>query len=312
MPDPWVVLAAAALEGAVGYPQGLHARLPHPVAWLGAMIGGLEARLNQHRFDERVRGLLGVTTLLLVVAAAILAGLLVETLARALPFGMLLVVVAGAFGLAARSLWDHVVAVDRALKAGDLPAARDAVGRIVGRDVEAMDDGEVAAAALESLAESLGDGMIAPLFWLLIAGLPGLFAYKAMNTADSMIGHREPRWRAFGWAAARTDDLANLIPARISGALISLVAGRGWRTMLRDAGKHASPNAGWPEAAMAGALGVRLGGAVRYDGVVTERPEFGDGPPPTPSDLVRGLGLYGRALAVVAVGLLLGGLLWPR
>ena len=170
----------------------------------------------------------------------------------------------------------------------------------------------VCAAALESLAESFNDGVVAPLFWFLVGGLAGLFAYKAVNTADSLIGHREEPYRCFGWAAARTDDLMNLVPARIAGALIALVAGRGWRVMLRDARKHASPNSGWPEAAMAGALQVRLGGPASYDGVPHARPTFGEGPRPSPLDLRRGLGLYLRACAVLAAALALGGLAWPR
>jgi adenosylcobinamide-phosphate synthase len=157
----------------------------------------------------------------------------------------------------------------------------------------------VAAAALESLAESFNDGVVAPAFWLTVGGLPGLFAYKAVNTADSMIGHKEPRWRSFGWAAARADDALNLAPARLAGALIALAGGGGWRVMLRDARKHASPNAGWPEAAMAGALDVRLGGPACYDGVLNDRPAFGDGRPPEARDLRRGLGVYVRACGLL-------------
>jgi adenosylcobinamide-phosphate synthase len=195
---------------------------------------------------------------------------------------------------------------------GDLPAARAAVAMIVGRDTGALDREGVAAAALESLAESFNDGVVAPLFWFLVGGLAGLFAYKAVNTADSIIGHREEPYRCFGWASARADDLMNLIPARIAGALIALVAGRGWAVMLRDAGKHASPNSGWPEAAMAGGLGVQLGGPASYDGVPHPRPTFGGGSRPSPLDLRRGLGLYLRACGIVAAALALGGLAWPR
>jgi adenosylcobinamide-phosphate synthase len=183
---------------------------------------------------------------------------------------------------------------------------------IVGRDTGALDREGVAAAALESLAESFNDGVVAPLFWFLVGGLAGLFAYKAVNTADSIIGHREEPYRCFGWAAARTDDLMNLIPARIAGALIALVAGRGWAVMLGEAGKHASPNSGWPEAAMAGGLGVQLGGPASYDGVPHQRPTFGNGPRPSPLDLRRGLGLYLRACGILAAALALGGLAWPR
>lgn len=313
MADPWLVLAAALVEGVLGYPDRLHERIPHPVAWIGAALSGFERRWNLRRFGEGRRRLLGGLTLAIIVAIAAIAGHAVEAVAAMWrPWGVAVVVAAGALGLAARSLWDHVSAVKAALGAGDLARARTAVARIVGRDTHTLDAGEVAAAALESLAESLCDGVIAPLFWFLVGGLPGLFAYKAINTADSLIGHREPRWRAPGWAAARTDDLANLLPARIAGLAICLVAGRGWGTMTRDAPRHASPNAGWPEAAMAGALCVRLGGAVAYDGVDTSRPVFGEGRAVQSADLASGLGLYARVLALGAVGLLAGGLLWPH
>ena len=303
--DPWIVLAAAAVEGAFGYPR----RLPHPVVWIGAALGRLEAALT-HGGDLRRRAA-GILTLLLVAGAAGLSGFLVDRFLQG--WALILTIALASTGLAARSLYDHVAAVSRALDPGaNLPLARAAVAMIVGRDTAALDEAGVAAAALESLAESFNDGVVAPLFWFLIAGPAGLFAYKAVNTADSMIGHREEPYRCFGWAAARADDLMNLIPARIAGALIALVAGCGWRVMWRDAAKHVSPNSGWPEAAMAGALGVRLGGPASYDGVPHERPTFGEGPRPSPLDLRRGLGLYLRACAVLAAALALGGLLWPR
>ncbi len=199
-------------------------------------------------------------------------------------------------GLAQRSLHDHVRPVATALDAGDVIGARQAVGMIVGRDTQALDEAGVARAAIESLAESFCDGVVAPLFWLLVAGLPGLWVYKAINTADSLIGHREPRWRAFGWAAARIDDGANLLPARLGGVLICLAAGRGWRVMSRDAHEHASPNAGWTEAAMAGALDLRLAGPVSYDGVAHEKPWIGDGGMGAgAADIKAALRLYRRA-----------------
>jgi adenosylcobinamide-phosphate synthase len=308
--DPWLVLAAAGVEGAVGYPERLHRRVPHPVGWIAALIGVMERRFNAGGPGRRRA--MGVATLLVVAGAAAGVGVTLDRLTEGSAWGLVLAAVLGAFGLAARSLYDHVAAVARPLAAGDLGGAREAVGRIVGRDVQALDAEGVAAAALESLAESFNDGVVAPLFWFLVGGLAGLFAYKAVNTADSLIGHREAPFTHFGWAAARGDDLLNLIPARIAGAAICLVAGRGWRTMLRDAGKHASPNSGWPEAAMAGTLGVRLGGPASYDGVATERPAFGDGPRPAAGDLARGLRLYFRACALLALALAVGGFVWPR
>ena len=308
--DPLLVLAAAGVDAAFGYPAWVHRRLPHPVVWLGAAISGLEARWNRPGRPPLTRRLLGVGTLLIVAGLAATAGWLAEQAPAS--FAAILIVVLGSVGLAQRSLYDHVAAVLRALQAADLPGARQAVGMIVGRDVDALDEAGVAAAALESLAESFNDGVAAPLFWFLVGGLPGLFAYKAVNTADSLIGHREARWADFGWAAARTDDVMNLIPARMAGALVALAGGGGWRVMWRDARKHASPNSGWPEAAMAGALCLRLGGPASYDGVASERPTFGDGRRPTPADLRRGLSVYVTACALLCAALLAGAILWPR
>lgn len=314
-PWPWVVALALGLEAALGYPAALNRAAGHPVAWPAAVIEALERRWNRPASSDRRRRLLGVVLVVLLVAACSLFGAAIQgVLGASLP-GLTLVALAATTGLAQRSLHDHVAAVLLPLQAGDLPAARAAVAMIVGRDTEALDAEAVAAAALESLAESFNDGVVAPAFWLLIGGLPGLFVYKSVNTADSLVGHKEPRWRMFGWAAARTDDLMNLVPARLAGVLITLAGGAGWRVMFRDARLHASPNAGWPEAAMAGALGVQLGGDARYDGLTTPRPAFGDGPRPTPADLARGLRLYRRAclllwLIPVAIGLIVA--LAPR
>ena len=308
----WRTLAALGFEAAVGYPDALHRRLPHPVAWLGAALDRLERQFNQARFSDRARQTLGALTLLLVAGAAALAGAGLQTLFAGSAWGIAAFALVASVGLAQRSLFDHVAPIARALDRGDLAQARLAVGRIVGRDVEQLDASQVAAAGLESLAESFNDGVVAPTFWLLVAGLPGLFAYKAVNTADSLIGHMEPRWRAFGWAAARTDDLMNLVPARIAGLLIVLVTRRGLLTMLRDAPAHASPNAGWPEAAMAGALQRRLGGPAAYDGVATARPQFGRGAPPDAADLRRGLRVYVAACALMWAALAAGGLAWAR
>ena len=305
--NPWIVLAAAMLEAAVGYPDALHRRLPHPVVWIGTLISTLEARLNRPDFSQALRLILGVATLLVIIGVSGLAGWLITTFA-----GPWAVVIVGVVGLAQRSLFDHVRAVARPLSAGDLDGARRAVGMIVGRDTQRLDEAGVAGAAIESLAESFCDGVVAPMFWFVVAGLPGLFIYKAVNTADSLIGHREPRWRSFGWASARFDDLLNLIPARLAGVLIAVAGQGGWKVMLRDAGKHASPNAGWPEAAMAGALGVRLGGPAWYDGEVSNRPVLGQGRAPEPADLARSLKVYLVACAILWLMLAAGGFAWLR
>ncbi len=304
MDDPWIILCALAIDALVGYPAVLQRHVPHPVVWIGKAITALEMRWN--RPDAGYRKASGLVCVFLVAGAAGLSGLALEMA------GPVAVAVAGSLGLAQRSLYDHVAAVAKALEGHDLPAARDAVAKIVGRDVQALDDAGVATAALESLAESFNDGVAAPLFWFLLGGLPGLFIYKAVNTADSMIGHMEPRWRAFGWAAARIAAAMNGLPARRAGVLGGVAGWGGWRVMWRDARKHASPNAGWTEAAMAGALHLRLGGPATYDGVVHDRPRFGDGLPATVVDLRRGLRLYVVACGILWALVALGGFAWRQ
>ncbi len=311
----WLPAAALAVEACIGYPRALYARIAHPVVWLGKLIEALEHRWNGPSRSEAARGALGVVTMTIVAGSAAAVGYAIQTGAQRLPYGILIVVLVATVGLAQRSLYTHVRDVLRPLARDDLHAAREAVSKIVGRDTTQLTASGVAGAAIESLAESFNDGIVAPAFWLTIGGLPGLFAYKALNTADSLIGHREPRWRAFGWAAARADDLANLIPARLAGLLIVLAGGGGLRVMWRDAPRHASPNAGWPEAAMAGALGVELGGAATYEGVTHERPLFGTGRRPESADLGRALQIYLEACALLwalALALAVGAALWPR
>lgn len=297
--EPWWLLAALVLEACVGYPQALYRRIRHPVVWMGRAIDALEQRWNRSDLSDVSRRCLGILTVIVVVGGAALIGYVLQSAASHVQFGAVLLVLIATTGLAQHSLFTHVRDVLQPLSTGDLAGAREAVSKIVGRDASALGESGIAGAALESLAESFNDGVVAPAFWLFVGGLPGLFAYKALNTADSLIGHREPRWRMFGWAAARADDLANLLPARLAGALLAAAGRRGMWVMWRDAPKHASPNAGWPEAAMAGALRIRLGGAATYDGVLTERPVFGVGAEPVTDDLARGLRLY-----VVACGML--------
>jgi adenosylcobinamide-phosphate synthase len=330
--EAWVVLASLAIEAAVGYPAALHAWVPHPVVWAGNAISALERRWNRQQYTFAVRRLLGCVAVLLVAGVAVLAGLGLEWVvgvgvdAVARPpwvhlADSLVIAIVGTTGLAQRSLFDHVNNVLTSLRAGDLAASRERVSLIVGRDTRQLDATGVSAAALESLAESFNDGIVAPAFWFLIAGLPGLFVYKILNTADSLIGHKEERWRAFGWAAARADDVANLVPARIAGALLVFAGMGGLGVMFSDASKHASPNAGWPEAAMAGALGIRLGGPATYDGVLHQRPVFGTGPAPRVAELARGLRIYVFAcgllwLAIGMVGVadvaMGSGVVWPH
>jgi adenosylcobinamide-phosphate synthase len=295
------LLAILAIEAAVGYP----AKWPHPVSAIGALIDGAERRWN-HGTARRAKGVALVFALVAVTGGA---GWAIEHGASG-RVGFVLVVIAGSVGLAQRSLNDHVVAVADPLVAGDLPDARRMVRRIVGRDTAALDEAGVATAAIESLAESFCDGVVMPAFWFALLGLPGLFAAKAINTADSIVGHRTVRFEAFGWASARADDAIAYIPARVAGALICLAGRGGWRVMLRDARHHASPNAGWPEAAMAGALGRRLGGPVSYDGEPAMRPVMGEGPQPAATDLDRALTVYRGACLLL--WLIAGALAWMR
>jgi adenosylcobinamide-phosphate synthase len=308
-----VALAALMVEAAIGWPDALYRRIRHPVGLFARIIEGLERRWNDPARREAARRFAGILLVLLLLGLVGGGAWLIEQgLRRALgQHAWPLIALLAAPGLAQRSLHDHVTPVARALAKGDLTAAREAVGRIVGRDTAGLDAPGVARAAIESLAESFCDGVAAPLFWLLIGGLPGIWAYKALNTADSLIGHREPRWRAFGWAAARADDVANWVPARIAGLLLCAVSGRGLATMLRDARRHASPNAGWPEAAMAGALGVRLAGPVAYDGVMHDKPWIGGGRSDAgAADIARALGLYWRGC--LSLWLIAGGCAWVR
>ena len=306
-----VALVALALDAAFGWPAWLYARIGHPVGGFARLIGWGERRSNDPAASFRQRRLRGILLLLILVAVAAGSALVLERLAASLlgHYAWIAIALLAAPGLAQRSLYDHVAPVARLLAAGDLPGARAAVAMIVGRDTDALDESGVARAALESLAESFCDGVVAPLFWLLVAGLPGLWAYKAINTADSMIGHKEERWRAFGWASARADDLANLAPARLSGMLVCVAGRRGWRTMLRDAGNHASPNGGWPEAALAGVLGVALAGPVAYDGVSHDKPWINrEGRAAMAADVKSGLRVYLAACALL--WLIAGGVLW--
>lgn len=266
----WVLAMALVLDAVIGDPDRIWRRIPHPVALIGKAIAAFERLANRSRFSEGARRAAGTGLALLLVGLSVLLGVAFETSLSALPGGAVLVALLACVLIAQNSLAMHVGAVRDAMGIG-LKEARRAVSMIVGRDPECLDEAGVARAAIESCAENFSDGVVAPAFWFAVGGLPGLIAYKAVNTADSMVGHRSDRYRAFGWASARLDDLMNVIPARLSGLLIALtamVAGGTPRsalaTMLRDAGKHRSPNAGWPEAAMAGALDLALAGPRRY------------------------------------------------
>lgn len=294
------MLIAMALDALIGWPNALFLRFGHPVTWAGRLISSLERALN-HGPARRLKGVL--TAVVVVSTAAGLAALALWLM----PGGWVGSVLAGVLAwplVAIRSMHDHVAAVAQPLAAGDLEGARHAVSMIVGRDPSQLDQAGVARAATESLAENTSDGIVAPLFWGVVAGLPGLAAYKTINTLDSMIGHKSARYLHFGWASARIDDLVNLAPARLTGMLFALVSARpraALACMWADARHHRSPNAGWPEAAMAGALGIRLSGPRIYDKRVSDEPWVnGTCPDPSPADLKRGLALYRRAMVALA------------
>jgi adenosylcobinamide-phosphate synthase len=303
------LLIALLIDGAIGDPAWLYRRLPHPAALLGRAIERLERRFNRPEDPAGERRAAGIITVVMLVLFAGLAGWAVAAIANALPLHWLWLALAISTLLARRSLEEHVAAVADGLGRGGLAAGREAVSHIVGRDPESLDEAGVARAALESLAENFSDGVVAPAFWTVLLGLPGLVVYKAINTADSMIGHRSPRFAAFGWAAARLDDLVNWIPARLAGLLLVGAAAMhpeasvhgAWRAMWRDAPRHRSPNAGWQEAALAGALGIALAGPRRYHGELIDDAWMGDGGRREVGvpDIRRGLVLFRLAAALL-------------
>lgn len=310
LPDTLLLLLAAlVVEAAVGYPQRLYALIGHPVTWLGALISWLDRALNSEAAGFGARKAAGILALAILLAITLAATLALTTLCQAVgPLGLLPLALLASTLLAQRSLFEHVAAVAEGLERGGLSEGRKAVSMIVGRNPESLDEAGVSRAAIESLSENFSDGVVAPAFWLGVAGLPGIALYKAINTADSMIGHKTPRHLAFGWASARLDDLVNLPASRLTALLLIAAAAldreadaaNAWRAVRRDAGRHRSPNAGWPEAAMAGALGLRLAGPRIYGEVIVEDGWMGDGrAEATAADIRRALRLYRRACGLL-------------
>jgi adenosylcobinamide-phosphate synthase len=304
------MLVAMALDAVLGWPGALFARVGHPVTWMGGLIDALDARWNRSSHPPAMRHLAGIAAALVVIALAAGTGWLVQW---AMPSGWSGILLIGLLAwplVALRSLYNHVTAVHDPLAAGNIEAARQAVSMIVGRDPDRLEQAGIARAAIESLAENTSDGVVAPLFWGALLGLPGIVGYKAINTLDSMIGHRNERHEAFGWAAARIDDIANFIPARLTGFIFAFAGdlenmSRAISCMLRDGRRHRSPNAGWPEAAMAGSLGVRLCGPRVYDGKLANEPWLnGIGRDPESGDISRALEIYIRAMLIVAAVLI--------
>ena len=314
--DPFaILLLALVLDLAFGDMAIVFRLLPHPVVVVGYGVNYLDKRLNRIARSDRARRWRGILTVAVLVGAAAALGWLVTEYLRFVRYGWLFEALLVAVLLAQRSLFDHVAAVAKALQAGGLAAGRQAVAKIVGRDPDSLDEHGVARAAIESLFENFSDGVVAPAFWYLLLGLPGIFAYKTASTLDSMIGHRTPHYLYFGWAAARFDDVLNWIPARLTGLLVCIAAlfspgaksVAALRIMLRDGKKHRSPNAGWPEAAAAGALGLALSGPRRYGSAMLNEPWLGDGRARvTIVDIGAALQLYAAAAACLAVLLLIG------
>jgi len=299
------MLAALLADALMGWPRWLFAAIGHPVTWLGRMIGMLDTHLNSPTLAPLARRALGVVTLVIIMAVAAIPAALVQHTLVDLPFAWLCIGLLAWPLIAARALYDHVAAVLAPLRRNDINSARNAVAMIVGRDVTRLNDAGVARATIESLAENASDGVVAPLLWGVLFGLPGIAVYKAVNTLDSMIGHKTHKHADFGWASARFDDLLNLIPARLTGFLIAIASGQPLQAlavMWRDSTKHRSPNAGYPEAAMAGALGVRLSGPRIYHDHISNEPWLNeDAHDPDARTLVRALTVYVRALVLLAM-----------
>jgi len=314
-----ILIIAFGIEAMLAYPAAVFRAIGHPVSWIGALIAALDSVLNRPNTSFAARRAAGVATVLLLLAGSLAVGALLEMVARDLAYlGFAVAILVVAMLVAVGNLDQHVRAVSAALRAEGLAAGRRSIAKIVGRDPDALDEAAVCRAAIESLAENASDGVTAPALWFLVGGLPGIIAYKAINTADSMIGHMSERHRAFGWAAARLDDLVNLPASRLTGLLFVAAAATvpgasapsAWRAYRRDARLHRSPNAGWPEAAMAGALGLRLAGPRVYGGVLVDDHWMGDGrAEATAQDIDRALMIYrtafgGALLLVAALGLL--------
>ena len=301
-----LALAALIVEALIGYPAPVYALIRHPVAWIGFLIARLDQALNRPELSDAARKTAGIFTLFVVLAATGGVAWLIASLAPKTFLGFWLAALVASSLIAQRSLHDHVAAVARGLKNEGLEGGRQAVAMIVGRDVSVLDVAGVSRAAVESLAENFSDGVVAPAFWTAVFGLPGGALYKAANTADSMIGHKNERYLHFGWAAARFDDLVNLPASRFSALWLVLAAASlpgadafaAVAAVRRDAKKHRSPNAGWPEAALAGALGFKLAGPRVYGGERVEDVFMGDGRAElNAEDILRALALYRRACA---------------
>lgn len=311
LPQPIALFVAIAADAVIGEPGWLYRHVSHPIVLIGQVIAWADRSFNRESAAAASRRHAGALVCAALTVAAFLLGWGLQVLLLSLPGGPLWLGLLMSTLIAQQSLYTHVGDVAKAIELSGVEGGRIAVSRIVGRDPEALDEAGIARAAIESLAENFSDGIVAPIFWGLVLGLPGMLAYKTINTMDSMIGHKTPRHLDFGRTAAKLDDIVNLPASRLS-ALLLIVAGfvlRGasaanaWRAVRRDARRHKSPNAGWPEAALAGALGFAIAGPRRYHGVLVSDPWMNDGGrwQLKAADIRAGLALYWRACAVLAV-----------
>ena len=310
---PIMVFGAAALalliEKFTGYPQAIYSRISHPVVWAGRLITYLDQKLNKPDVSPLEGRARGVAALAILIGAAFFPAWMIADILSHWRLGWLVEVLLATTLIAQRSLKDHVLDVHKAL-GRSLPEARRSVSMIVGRDPSNLDESGVSRAALESLAENSSDGIVAPVLWYALLGLPGIAIYKAINTADSMIGHKNTKYQWFGWASARLDDVVNLPASRLTGLLFAACTPSRFKEvfaiMRRDAPMHQSPNAGWPVAAMAAALGLRLGGPRSYQGESVELPWMGEGRTTlTRADIIKGVKLMTRAMLLLSFALLL-------
>jgi len=306
----WILLIALLIDAVIGDPHALYRVIPHPVMLIGNLITVLDSAWNRPDRSAKARKWAGVATLIMLTSFTFCVGVGIWVISKAIPFGWILEVLMVYLLIAQKSMYQHVNAIAKGLRDEGIEGGRKAVAMIVARDPSKLDEGGVSRAAIESCAENYSDGIVSPLFWYVLLGLPGLMAFKTVSTLDSMIGYLNDKYRDFGWASAKFDDLANYIPARLSGWIFVLAAAiipstdakRAKTIMLRDCRIHHSPNAGWPETAMAGALGVRLLGPRQYDGYAVDDPWIGEGPYDlTHKDIKRSLKMFVVACLISAI-----------
>ncbi|MBH9982708.1 cobalamin biosynthesis protein [Bartonella sp. B10834G6] len=306
----FVLLLALLIDRLIGDPDWIWRKVPHPVAAFGAGIKWFETRFNRKSMSPRRRKWFGIIAILILLLASFVVGFFIHKLSLGLGVsGIIIEALFASIFIAQKSLVDHVGKVEKAFKQGSLVEARSAVSLIVGRETENLDESAICRAAIESLAENSSDGVVAPVFWYLIFGLPGLFCYKLVNTADSMIGYKNERFKDFGWASARLDDVVNFIPARLTTFIVILTSGlfinrkaaaKSLEVVIKDARHHHSPNAGFPECAFAGALDVKLLGPRIYSGKAVDEPFQNEaGKMAGPDDIYRAIRLFNRSMDVL-------------